>query len=57
MRGTDSICLWEKGSSMPNKQNLLKLGLLYKTLSHELYMELLAIARGTCLKKKKRYGV
>lgn len=33
------VSRWEKGTSMPNLQNLIKLSSLYKTLIEELYHE------------------
>jgi transcriptional regulator with XRE-family HTH domain len=43
MRGTDRICLWEKGTAMPNSKNLLKLSLIYKIPPHELYIDYLPL--------------
>lgn len=40
LRCSNMISRWEKGQAMPNGEYLLKLSILYKTLPHELYYEL-----------------
>ncbi len=40
LQSTSMISRWEKGMTMPNADNLLKLSVLYKTLVNELYYEL-----------------
>jgi transcriptional regulator with XRE-family HTH domain len=37
IQGTSRISRWEKGLSVPNVTNLLKLSILYRVMPHELY--------------------
>lgn len=41
LHDTSQICRWEKGLSLPNTINLLKLSILYRTFPNELYFNLL----------------
>ncbi|MGZ3814080.1 MAG: helix-turn-helix domain-containing protein [Mucilaginibacter sp.] len=34
------LSLWEKGTTLPNTHNLIKLSLIYRTYPNELYSEL-----------------
>lgn len=45
LHDTSQICRWEKGLSLPNTINLLKLSILYRTFPNELYFNLLICLR------------
>jgi transcriptional regulator with XRE-family HTH domain len=40
LHDTKYLALWEKGLSMPNARNLIKLSIIYRTFPNELYYEL-----------------
>ncbi len=40
LQSTSMISRWERGETMPNSDNLLKLSVLYKTLVNDLYSAL-----------------
>jgi transcriptional regulator with XRE-family HTH domain len=41
LRSSSMVSRWEKGLCMPSSEDLLKLSILYKTLPHELYANLI----------------
>lgn len=45
LHDTSQICRWEKGLSLPNTINLLKLSIIYRTFPNELYFDLLVQLR------------
>ena len=52
LNDTSHICRWEKGVSLPNTINLLKLSIIYRTFPNELYYHLLLELRHEVLKKE-----
>lgn len=53
LHDTSQICRWEKGLSLPNTINLLKLSILYRTFPNELYFKLLIDLRHEVIKMEK----
>lgn len=51
-KSTSRISRWERGESMPNVKNLLKLSFLYSTLPNELYADLWEDIRKKLREKK-----
>lgn len=61
LKSTNRLSRWEKGTAVPNVQNLLKLGIIYGTLCDQLYLNLvinlrreISRKREEVLKKRKR---
>lgn len=55
LNNTSRISRWEKGLSLPNAINLIKLSIIYRTFPNELYFELLLVLRHELLKKEKTF--
>lgn len=52
LNNTSRISRWEKGLSLPNTINLIKLSIIYRTFPNELYFDLLLELRHELLKKE-----
>jgi transcriptional regulator with XRE-family HTH domain len=52
-KSANRLSRWEKGISVPSVPNLLKLGIIYATLTDQLYHELLIQLRPALNKRKE----
>lgn len=53
LHDTSQICRWEKGLSLPNTTNLLKLSIIYRTFPNELYFDLIIVLRHDVIKMEQ----
>lgn len=53
LKDASRISRWEKGLSLPNAINLIKLSIIYRTFPNELYFDLLLQLRRELLKKER----
>jgi len=56
-KSVSRISKWEKGVSMPNIKNLLKLSYLYRTLADQLYFDLSRELRIELHEKEKKIPI
>lgn len=55
LKNTNRLSRWEKGLSLPNTINLIKLSIIYRTFPNELYFDLLLKLRHDLLQKEKTF--
>ena len=53
LTNSSRISRWEKGLSLPNTINLIKLSIIYRTFPNELYFDLLLELRHDLLEREK----
>ena len=53
LKSPSLISRWEKGSSIPNSLNLIKLAVLYRTMVEGLYIDHMKLFKEELIKKEK----
>jgi transcriptional regulator with XRE-family HTH domain len=55
LKNTNRVSRWEKGVSLPNTVNLIKLSIIYRTFPNELYFDLMLKLRHDLLHREKMF--
>lgn len=53
IKSANRISEWERGKKMPSSLNLMKLSIIYRTLSDEMYSDLIQALRQDILLREK----